>query len=586
MGPSRGRGHDAHDGVTAPEVDSPVGMLLFSVRQAPGWTAALVMSSAAGSATALALPAALARSVDTVLAGERAGAALGGLAALLAVAMAAEVLGVWAGSAQGTAVELSLRRGLTRRLLRAGLAGRHRFAAGDVSSRMVAGAAEASGLVSTALSVAAAVVLSAGGLVALAVIDWRLAVVFTVCVPVAAVLVRRFVSEASQLMTRYQELQGALSARLVEAISGARTIRAAGTLDREVERVLAPLPDLTAVGRATWDAQCRTVWKVSLLGPLTQVAVLAAAGVGVADGRISPGSWIAVAGYVGIALGLLGVVDTLMGFAHVRAGTARIAEVLSLPPGAGGARTLPDGPGAITFRSVSVRVDGETLLDGVDVDIPPGVAVAVVGRSGAGKSTFAALAGGLLAPDRGEVLLDGVPPSELEPGSLRRAVAYAFERPALLGGTVHGTIAYASPEATREQVELAARRVSADDFVRRLPEGYDTPLDRAPLSGGEAQRLGLARAVVGERRVLILDDATSSLDTATEAQVTATLTRLLAGRTRIVVAHRASTAARADLVVWLENGRVRGTGPHELLWREPAYRAMFTTAGEFVKEPA
>ncbi|WP_283137512.1 ABC transporter ATP-binding protein [Rhizohabitans arisaemae] len=566
-------------------------MLLFSVRRAPVWTTVLVASSAADVVIALSLPASIARTVDTAVAGAHAEAALAWLGALFAAGLVIDMLSVWAGSASGIVVELSLRRALTQRVLRAGIAGRRRFAAGDVSSRMVTGASEASGLVSVVLSMVHALVLSVGGLVGLVFIDWTLAAVFVVFMPVAVPLFRRFTAEATQSITHYQELQGTLAARLVEAVSGARSIRAGGTLDREVERVLTPLADLTATGRAIWNIQRRAVWKVALLSPVTQIAVLATAGMGVAAGRITPGSWIAVAGYVGVALGLLGVVDKLMGFVHIRAGTARLAEVLALPPGPGGKRPLPEGPGAIVFRSVTVHPDGEVLLDGIDLAIPAGIAVAVVGRSGAGKSTLAALAGGLLAPDRGEVLLDGASMTEVRPDQLRRAVSYAFERPALLGETIHGTIAYGSRDMTREQVEHAARQVSAHDFVKRLPEGYDTPLARAPLSGGEAQRLGLARAVTRERRVLILDDATSSLDTATEAQVTASLTRLLADRTRIVVAHRAGTAARADLVVWLENGRVRATGPHDLLWREPAYRAMFATdgadlAGEGARESA
>ncbi|MEV0589881.1 ABC transporter ATP-binding protein [Nonomuraea cavernae] len=565
--------------LNAREVDTPARMLLYSVRGAPGWTVVSVLSTAAGIAVTLSVPAALARAVDSALVGAP-GPALAWLGGLIGAGLLMGVLEVRASAAGSIAVEVSLRRGMFRRVLEAGIAGQRRFSAGDVSSRLVSGAAEASGLVSVVLSVAGAVTLSTGGLVALAVIDWRLAIAFVVCAPVAAVLVRRFIAETTGLIQRYQEVQGTLSARLVETLAGSRTIHASGTLEREVERVLAPLPELAAAGRATWEAQRRTVWKVGLLAPLTQIVVLAVAGIGVSDGRITPGSWIAVAGYVSIALGLLGVVDTLMGLAHIRAGAARLAEVLDLPAGPGGCLPLPDGPGAITFRSVTVHADGDAVLDGLDLEIPPGLAVAVVGRSGAGKSTLAALAGGLLAPERGEVSLDGAAVAEIRSEELRRAVAYAFERPAPLGETVHDMIAYGCADVSRDQVRLAARSVSADGFISRLPAAYDTALELAPLSGGEAQRLGLARAVVRERRVLILDDATSNLDTVTEAEVTTTLRNLLAGRTRIIVAHRLTTAAHADLVVWLEGGRVRATGRHHRLWREPDYRALFG------KEPA
>lgn len=154
-------------------------------------------------------------------------------------------------------------------------------------------------------------------------------------------------------------------------------------------------------------------------------------------------------------------------------------------------------------------------------------------------------------------------------------MTYAFERPALLGATVHDMIAYARPEASRAEVTAAASVAPADRFIRLLPEGYDTPLARAPLSGGELQRLGLARAVVADTRVIVLDDATSSLDTVTEVKVTEALERVWKGRTSVVVAHRAATAGRADLVAWLDAGRIRTLAPHRVLWSDPSYRAVF-----------
>jgi ATP-binding cassette subfamily B protein len=136
-------------------------------------------------------------------------------------------------------------------------------------------------------------------------------------------------------------------------------------------------------------------------------------------------------------------------------------------------------------------------------------------------------------------------------------------------------IAYAHPGTSRTEVRAAARAAQADRFIERLPDGYDTPLAAAPLSGGERQRLGLARAVLTDPRVLVLDDATSSLDTATEMQFTAALDDLRRGRTSITVTYRAATAARADLVAWLDGGRVAALEPHDRLWERASYRALF-----------
>ncbi len=151
---------------------------------------------------------------------------------------------------------------------------------------------------------------------------------------------------------------------------------------------------------------------------------------------------------------------------------------------------------------------------------------------------------------------------------------------------MHDTIAYARPDATRAEVRRAARAADADAFIRALPDGYDTPLDRAPLSGGELQRSAW-RAALGDARIIVLDDATSSLDTATELRVTRALQRILAGRTSLVVARRPATAARADLVAWLDGGRVRALAAHADLWPDPAYRAVFAAlpASEKVAGP-
>jgi ATP-binding cassette subfamily B protein len=218
-----------------------------------------------------------------------------------------------------------------------------------------------------------------------------------------------------------------------------------------------------------------------------------------------------------------------------------------------------------------VRAGDARLLDGVDLTLPGGAAVAVVGSSGAGKSVLAELAARLRDPDSGWVLLDGIPLKSLTHRALRAAVGCAFERPVLVGGTVADAIGLGLDQSA---VRAAARATHAHDFVSRLPAGYDTPLAQAPMSGGEIQRLGLARAWHAER-LLVLDDATSSLDTVTELQISRTLTGDGAGRTRLIVTHRAATAARADLVVWLDGGRVRATGRHEALWSDPAYREVF-----------
>jgi ATP-binding cassette subfamily B protein len=173
------------------------------------------------------------------------------------------------------------------------------------------------------------------------------------------------------------------------------------------------------------------------------------------------------------------------------------------------------------------------------------------------------------------VQLDGVPLPELTHDQLRRAVTYAFEQPVLLQGTVAEAIRFGVTSPPVDRVRAAARAARADGFIVRLPHGYAAPLDATPLSGGERQRLGLARAFAHDARLLILDDATSSLDTATEARIAEALTTHLDGRTRLIITHRQATAARADLVAWLDDGRIRACAPHRELCDHPGYRGIF-----------
>jgi ATP-binding cassette, subfamily B, bacterial len=277
---------------------------------------------------------------------------------------------------------------------------------------------------------------------------------------------------------------------------------------------------------------------------------------------------------LGAGLGSLsGVLGEL---ARARASVRRLSEVFAVEPTTYGSRKPAAGPGHLELRSVTVRADdGTVLLGGVSLTVEGGSAVAIVGPSGAGKSVLAAVAGRLRDPDEGQVFLDGVPLTELDHDALRDAIGCAFERPTLFGGSIRRAIELGGRQ-DKVVIEAMARATHAHEFVSRLPDGYETPLELAPMSGGERQRLGLARAWQADR-LLVLDDATASLDMVTEMQIAQTLTRDRGGvrRTRLIVTHRAATAARADLVVWLDGGHLRAIGTHAELRDDPAYRELF-----------
>jgi ATP-binding cassette subfamily B protein len=444
-------------------------------------------------------------------------------------------------------------------------------------ARLVGNAAQAGTAPATVAALLAALAGPLGAVVALGLIHPSLAMVFLVGAPLLALLLRALARDSSDCVARYQRAQGRIAGGLAEAIAGHRTIAAAGIADRTVARVLGPLPELAREGRRMWRVQGRAAARAAAVAPLLHLSVVATAGVLVTRHRLSVGELLAASRYAVLAAGIGVLVGHVSGLIRARAGADRLAEILTEPPTAYGERRLPpsDPPeGRLELRSVTVRRGGRAVLDGVDLVVPGGTTLAVVGRSGAGKSLLAAVAGRLTDPDEGEVRLDGVPLPELNRRELRRAITHAFERPALLGDSVEDTIAFGVPRPSPARVREAARAAHADAFVRRLPDGYATPCADAPLSGGEAQRLGLARAFARDSRLLVLDDALSSLDTVTEHHITDALLRPTGG-SRLIVAHRATTAARADTVAWLDGGRVRAVGRHAELWRMAAYRELF-----------
>jgi ATP-binding cassette subfamily B protein len=565
-------------------------LLLRMARRGSHWAVLLAAAAVGGAVADTLLPAAAGRTVDVML---RLAAAPGGpgapgvasqasqwLAGCIALMVAIATCGALVQLATGMSTAGAtawLRRALAGHVLACGLSLSRRFPDGDLASRLIGSAADAGYAPASGVLAVAAVIPPAGSVIALGLIDPWLAVVFVAGLPVLAAALRVFVRDASDTTACYQQAQGAITARLLDALAGARTIAAAGTRDQEAARILVPLADVRRHGRASWRIQARIAAQGSLIVPLLQILVLAAAGIELAAHRISPGELLAASQYAVLGAGVGAAVGRLGQLSRARGGARRAAELLAERPSAHGSNSLPAGPGCLQLSSVTVRA-GELILDGIDVTVPGGCVVAVVGRSGAGKSLFAALAGRLLDPDQGDVRLDGVPLASLDTGQLRRAVVYAFDRPVLFGRTPREAIMFGVTRPAADLVLSAARDASALDFLQRLPSGLDTALEEAPMSGGEVQRIGLARAFAhaDQARVLILDDAMSSLDSITEQQVAAALTSRLGGRTCLIIAHRATTAARADLVAWLDGGKLRALRPHRELWADPRYRAIFT----------
>jgi ATP-binding cassette subfamily B protein len=554
-------------------------LLLSTGRRGGWWIWVLALATLISAGADILLPAALGHALDALPTGDHLTWSLLACAGLIALIVAGKMINDVAtgmSNARGTAW---LRMTLIQHLLAIGPAATRRFEPGDLVARVTRNASEAGQVGMTAVMVSAGLLPPVGGIVALMMIDPWVGLTALAGLVVMAGLLRVFVRNNTETIRGYLHSQGLIAARLLDALSGARTIAAAGSMEQERQRILQPLPGLREHGVQMWRNQVRMTGQAAVIGPLLQLVVVGVAGFGVVAGRLSVGELYAASRYAVLAAGIGSAIGYLNKLSRARAGGRRAAEILAEPVTQYGKERLPEsrqgGGGRLEFRGVRVCAAGELVIDGLDLVVPAGATVAVVGRSGAGKSLLAAVAGRLADPDQGQVLLDGVALTELSREQLRSAVGFAFERPALVGYTIEEVISFGSRGRIRANVKEAAAAARADTFIERLPQGYATELAGAPLSGGELQRLGLARAFARPYRVLILDDATSSLDAVTEQQVGTVLASRNHGQTRLIIAHRAATAARTDLVAWLERGKVRSLRPHHELWRDPDYRALF-----------
>jgi ATP-binding cassette subfamily B protein len=371
----------------------------------------------------------------------------------------------------------------------------------------------------------------------------------------------------------------------VEAtVSGVRVVKGFGQEKRE-------LAGLEQRARRLFSSRLRVVRYTSRYNPalqavpaLGQVAVLAFGGWLALHGRISLGTFLAFTSYLGSFVTPVRQVATLLTvWQQARAGTERVLEVIDEAPvitDALGARHLPDEPPTVSWQDVTFGYgDAEPLLRGFTLDIAAGETVALIGPAGSGKSTAAALLPRFYDVPAGAVRVGGTDIRELTLASLRARIGFVFEESLLLSDTVRANIAYGDPGASEERIRRAARIARVDEFVERLPHGYDTVVGEQglTLSGGQRQRVALARALLGDPAVLVLDDATSAIDAQVESEIHAALHEAVRRPTTLIIAHRRSTLELADRIALLDGGRVVDTGTmDELRSRAPLFRSLLS----------
>jgi ATP-binding cassette subfamily B protein len=418
-------------------------------------------------------------------------------------------------------------------------------------------------------------------------LDPSLALVTFLCFPILAVgsIAFRILSTDAYRLTR--EKIAWVTAYLQETLSGVRVVRAFGQEPRHEERFAELNEDNRAANMKTVYLNAAYFPSVELLSAVATAAILLYGG-----HQVVTGGGVTIGVLASFVFYLNSFFDPIQALSQLyttyQAGMAaldKIFELLDEEPeivDRPGALELPRVNGEIAFRDVSFAYgtgeDAALALDDVDLVNPPGMTEALVGATGAGKSTFVTLVARFHDPTRGAVLVDGHDLRDVTERSLRSQLGMVPQEGFLFSGTIRDNIAFGRPDATPSQVEEAARAVGAHEFIARLPGGYDTEVGErgGHLSAGQRQLVAFARAAVADPRILILDEATSNVDVHTEGRIEQGLRRLLAGRTAIVIAHRLSTIQGAGRIVVLDHGRVVEQGTHdELLETDGAYSRLY-----------
>lgn len=405
--------------------------------------------------------------------------------------------------------------------------------------------------------------------------------------PLLWILSAWFSKKIQPAYTRNRTLVDRMVQTLAESVQGIAVTKGFG---REAE----DRARFEAANQACYEQQRGIFWRVSLFSPavgfLTRINMMV---------LLSYGGWLVIRGELPLGAGLVvfaGLLEQFSGQVNNIAtivnsvqqsliGARRVFEILDAPIEVQNApdairRTRLEGSVrfdhvSFSYQPIGIRAPGqneqEAILHGISLEVRPGQCVAILGATGAGKSVLMSLIPRFYDPTAGTLFIDGIDVRRIHLDDLRRNIGLVFQESFLFSNTIAANIAFGHPEATREQIERAARIAAAHDFITALPKGYDTILGESgsSLSGGQRQRLAIARAVLLEPAILLLDDPTAAIDSETEHEIFEALDRAIAGRTTFIVAHRLSTLRRADFIIVMDDGRIVQRGTHQELMRVP-----------------
>jgi ATP-binding cassette, subfamily B, bacterial len=485
----------------------------------------------------------------------------------------------------GQRVLFAVRTKLFRHLQTLSLDFYERERTGRLVARMTADIDAMSDLVTDGLvTLVTALITMVGVAVILVFMDWQLALATLVVAPLIALAARSWRGWSGDAYRQVRETHSVVTVQLQEALSGVRAIQA-------FRRERATAARLEEANHAERVAHWRTIGLASFffpgiefLGTAATVVVLGVGGRRVLGGDLEIGVLAAFLLYLRSLFDPVQQLSELYdSFQSATAGAERVGAVLAEQPSVREAPDpvpLPDPRGDVRLEDVCFAYDqGPPVLHDVDLQVDAGTTLALIGPTGAGKSTVAKLIARFYDPLGGRITLDGVDLRQVRLADLRQAMGYVPQEGFLFSGTVLDNIRFGRPDATRAQVEAAARAVGADQVIAGLPDGYDTQVGErgALLAAGEKQLVAFARAWIADPALLILDEATSNLDAASEARITDALHRLRSGRTTIIIAHRLTTVAQADQIAVVSDGRIVESGtPAELRARGGRFADLFT----------
>ena len=404
--------------------------------------------------------------------------------------------------------------------------------------------------------------------------------------PIVVYTAARYNRVSRPALQEVQQRIAELTAEAEENVSGIRIVKAFAREEHQLHRFQ------RAIGRvfdqSIYSTKLQAFFSpiIGLLPQLGTGAVLLVGGREVINGSLSLGDLTAFYIFLALLAAPMRMLGIAMGMSQraVASGN-RLFEILDREPqikSPPGAPPLPAGGGEVEMHGVTLRYDGAgPALTDIDLDVAPGKTVALVGPSGAGKTSLVALIARLYDASEGAILVDGADVRSVDVASLRSEIAFVADESFLFSASVAENIAYAHPEASRQEIEEAARRAQADEFIRDLPDGYDTRVGERglTLSGGQRQRVAIARALLADPRILILDDATSSVDARTERAIKRGLREVMEGRTTFIIAHRLSTISLADEIVVIDGGRIVDRGTHDELMKRCSFYAEIAEFG-------